>query len=149
MIAPPPTHDYVEPTGAERRRAPRFPHRSTAQLFMLPAGRLSTPIDVSVVDYSEGGIGLICVDNLLVGQTYIVREPFLTQGSSSMYTVVRSDNRGDGTFSIGLLRVNTLKDEFDQPEEGPAKRPSMRANTRALLITFSFVAVGKIFDLLL
>src|SRR6476620_8462294 len=36
--------ERVEPSGAERRRSPRFPHRSTAHLFMLPSGRLSKPI---------------------------------------------------------------------------------------------------------
>jgi hypothetical protein len=138
----------VDPKGAERRRAPRFPHRSTARLFMLPAGRLSKPIDVTVVDYSEGGIGLVSVDNLLVGQMYVVREPFLTKHSSSLYTVVRSDARGDGTYSVGLLLSNTLEDKYELPEADWAEPAILTRRKKLLLATLLFMCVMKVLQIM-
>jgi hypothetical protein len=143
-----------EPTGADRRRAPRIERNSTARLFILPSGRLSRPIDATVVDYSEGGVGLICDTNLLVGQRYIIREPFLTRKASSLYTVVRSDNRGDGTYGIGLRLDGTLVDEHEPPDEMPAeperkRTPSDRVRTRALLFTFAMLATARMLQLLL
>jgi hypothetical protein len=152
-----------EPTGAERRRAPRIERQSTARLFILPSGRLSRPIDATVVDYSEGGVGLVCETNLLVGQRYIIREPFLTRKASSLYTVVRSDNRGDGTYGIGLRLDGTLVDALEPPAEETPLEPEadertadertaaerVRTQTRALLVTFGVLAAARVIELLL
>lgn len=136
----------AEPTGRDRRRDERFPRRSTAQLFMLPSGRLSHPINVTVVDYSATGIGLISRENLMVGQRYVVREPFLTQNASSMYTVVRSDAKGNGIFSIGLLQDNKLADEFDLPEQPALEEVPRRIKT--LLIVLCIAVTAKTVQLI-
>ena len=96
----------------ENRRAPRFSRKSRAQLLLFPSGRHPHPIDVTVVDYSVTGIGILHNEGLLVGQKFIVREPHVTNGNTCLFTVVRSDPRPDGTYSIGLHVGNSLDDDL-------------------------------------
>src|SRR6266496_4194679 len=80
-------------------------------------------IDVQVVDYSRTGVGIIHSESLLVGQTFVVREPQVTKGSSRfLYKVVRCDRRPDSRFSIGLQVVEN--GDFIEPSEPPAPKIS-------------------------
>jgi len=105
------------PGGVEKRRAPRFQHVSRAQLIFWPSTRRIAPIDVQVVDYSSTGVGIVHDEALLLGQTYVLREPLVTEGHTCMYTVARCDRRADGRFSIGLHICNTLEDALEPREE--------------------------------
>lgn len=113
--------------GYEPRNAPRFARDSRAQLLIHPAGRHSHPIDVTVTDYSKTGIGVLHSEGLLMGQTFIVREPFVTHNGTCIYTVVRSERRPDGMFSIGLHVQNTFADELEQYASPPPPPLSRRA----------------------
>ncbi len=113
----------VEKFAREKRLAARIPHRAPAQLLLWPAGPRTAPIDVQVVDYSRTGVGIIHSEGLLVGQTFVVREPQVTKGSSRfLYKVVRCDRRPDSRFSIGLQVVEN--GDFIEPSEPPAPKIS-------------------------
>jgi hypothetical protein len=105
------------PRGIEKRQATRVPRHSRAQLIFWPANSRIAPIEVEVVDYSTTGIGLLHTEGFPPGQKFIVREPFVTGGSTCIYTVVRSDPRKDGMYSIGLHIGNTMIDDLEKPEE--------------------------------
>jgi hypothetical protein len=66
----------------DNRVAPRLPRVSTAQLLQYPAGRHQHPIEVQVTDYSETGIGIIYHEGLIIGRTFVVREPHVTHGKT-------------------------------------------------------------------
>ncbi|HYO09353.1 MAG TPA: hypothetical protein VER17_10310 [Tepidisphaeraceae bacterium] len=127
---------FACPQGAEKRRAPRFRRNSDAQLLLWPAGPRTLPIDVKVSDYSSTGLGVVHDETLLIGQVYVVREPFVTDGTSCMYTVARSDRRPDGRFSIGLHKCNTLEDDLE-PKEDHVTPPSRWV--QVLFLLFSLV----------
>jgi len=122
----------------ENRRAPRFTRRSRAQLLLYPSGRHPHPIDVAVVDYSVTGIGIIHHEGLLVGQKFVVREPHVTHGNTCLFTVVRSDRRPDGTYSIGLHVGNTLQDELE-PMVEIAPAPGVSRRVKLLFLAFSIL----------
>ena len=125
---PAPSDDTaVAQRGYEPRNTPRFARDSRAQLLIHPAGRHSHPIDVTVIDYSKTGIGVLHSEGLLLGQTFIVREPFVTHNGTCIYTVVRSERRPDGMFSIGLHVQNTFADELEQYASPPPPPLSRRA----------------------
>ena len=134
-VAPPPS----PPRDIEKRRATRVPRRAPAQLIFWPAARNSAPIDVTIVDYSVTGIGIVHGETLPPGQKFIVREPFVTSGSTCIYTVVRSDRRGDGTYSIGLHIGNTMENKLE-----PVEDPPRRLSRLWRFIYFLFVLVGTI-----
>jgi hypothetical protein len=126
-------------SGVELRQAPRYRRQSRAQLILWPAGPRVSPIDVEVVDFSATGLGIAHDDPLLIGQMYIVREPWLTSGSSCLYTIVRSDRRPDGRFSIGLHVSNTLVDDLELAEE-PLRGPSRLFQ----FLYFLFALIGTV-----
>lgn len=122
--------------GIEKRRATRVPRKSHAQLIFWPAGPRSNPIDVQVVDYSLTGIGIISAETLPPGQKFVVREPFVTSGNTCIYTVVRSDQRPDGSYSVGLHVGDTAEFGITQVEVPP--KPGL---TRGWQFTFFLFAV--------
>ncbi|HEX8522248.1 MAG TPA: PilZ domain-containing protein [Tepidisphaeraceae bacterium] len=103
-----------ESSVADRRTAPRFPHQSTAQLVLCPASRRKGRVNVRVEDYSVHGIGATHDEPLPLGQKYIVIEPYVTRGGSTIYTVVRCNEMPDGRYSIGLQMVRTVRDPVEQ-----------------------------------
>jgi hypothetical protein len=108
FAAPPAAHG----DGFEKRRAPRHLFDAPAQLVPWPASSRTAPIDVWVHDYSATGVGLFHAEPMRVGQKFILRQPVVTNGSSScVYTVVRCDPRRDGRFSIGLHVSDTTEPE--------------------------------------
>ena len=131
----------------DNRVAPRAPRESTAQLLQYPAGRHQHPIEVQVTDYSETGIGIIYHEGLLIGRTFVVREPHVTKGKTCLFTVVRSDPRADGTFSIGLHVGNSLGDEHDPLLEiEPA--PGIKLSSKLLFAFFALIGIAMIVALL-
>lgn len=120
----------------ELRAAPRTRRQSTAQLLLHPAGRHPHPIDVTVVDYSATGIGIIHTEGLLIGQRFVVREPHVTRDNTCLFTVVRSDRRTDGTYSIGLHVSNTLAGEHD-PLLAEHAAPGVAPWLKALYLIFA------------
>jgi hypothetical protein len=88
--------------GGDRRRAPRFKRNSKAQLIFWPASPRTAPIDVQLVDYSRTGVGVVNHEAIIVGQKFVLREPFVTHGSTCIYTVVRCSKCDDGHYIIGL-----------------------------------------------
>lgn len=127
----------------DHRAAPRQPRQSTAQLLHYPSGRHPHPIDVQVTDYSKTGIGIIHHEGLLVGKKFVVREPHVTDGNTCLFTVVRSDPRPDGTFSIGLHVGNSLADEHHPLLELPPA-PGIARSSKILYVTFALVGVAMI-----
>ena len=123
----------------DNRIAPRRPRSSTAQLLRYPAGRHTSPIDVQVTDYSATGIGVIHSEGLIIGRKFVVREPHVTTGNTCLFTVVRSDPRPDGTFSIGLHVGNSLSDEHDPLLEIPPA-PGISRGSKILFALFALAA---------
>jgi len=121
---------------AETRCAPRTLRRSRAQLILYPPARHPHAFEVSIVDYSATGIGIVHSEGLLVGQTYVVREPYVTRDKTCLFTVVRSERRPDGQWSIGLHVGNTLKDEL-APIVADAPAPGIDLWTKLLFLTFA------------
>ena len=124
------------PRGTENRRAPRTRRKSRAQLLLFPSGRHPHPIDVTVVDYSATGIGVVHSEGLLVGQKFIVREPHVTEGNTCLFTVVRSEKLPDGSYSIGLHVGNTLADELEPMVQIPPA-PGLSRGDKLLFLLFS------------
>lgn len=117
--APPP--EQRPPGQSNLRGAARTRCHSPAQLILYPPGRHTFTFDVTIVDYSATGIGIVHSESLMVGQTYIVRGPLATQKNTCIFTVMRSEQRADGAWSIGLCASNTLADELaPMCEEKPA-----------------------------
>jgi hypothetical protein len=129
---------------ADNRLAPRLPRASSAQLLQYPAGRHQHPISVQVTDYSKTGIGVIHHEGLLIGRKFVVREPHVTDGKTCLFTVVRCDPRGDGTYSIGLHVGNTLGNEHDPLLEIPAA-PGIAWSSKILFVVFAVVGFAMIF----
>jgi hypothetical protein len=125
------------PSGVEKRRALRIPHRVSGQLLLWPSGPRTTPINVQVVDYSRTGVGIIHSQGLLVGLKFVVCEDEVTSGSNTcIYKVVRCDRRPDGRFSIGLQVVEN--DGFVEPTESDPPKVSYWAQWAYFL----FAAIG-------
>jgi hypothetical protein len=140
-VAPPPEQRPAEQ--AEARGAPRIKCHYPAQLILYPPARYSHAIDVIIIDYSTTGIGITHHESLLIGQTYVVREPHATHNNTCLFTVLRSDPRPDGTWSIGLHISNTLADEFTPLcEEPPA--PGIDIWTRLLFAIFALAGIAII-----
>jgi hypothetical protein len=132
----------------DNRVAPRAPRLSTAQLLQYPSGRHQHPIDVQVTDYSATGIGVIHSEGLLIGRTFVVREPHVTARNTCLFTVVRSDPRPDGTFSIGLHVGNKLVNEHDPLLEIPPA-PGISLGSKILFVLFALGAATIIALLML
>jgi hypothetical protein len=126
-----------EPSGAERRRAPRFKRESNAQLIVWPASTRTAPITVRLVDYSRTGVGLLHDEAILIGQKFVLREPFVTRDSTCIYTVARCQKRHDGHFIIGL-HVATASDAATEPAPAPDE------NRLASIGFFLFALIGAI-----
>jgi hypothetical protein len=135
-VEPPRPQQPTRPTSIESRAAPRTRRQSHAQLLLYPAGRHPHPFDVTVVDYSATGIGIVHDEGLLIGQRFIVREPYVTKGNTCLFTVVRSDHRADGTYSIGLHVSNTLKEEHD-PLLAEPPAPGIKTWMKVLYLLFA------------
>ena len=87
---------------SDRRRARRIKRESLAQLMFWPTTRRCTPIDVQMLDYSSTGVGVLHDEAMLIGQKFILKEPFVTKGGTCLYAVARCDKRDDGRFTVGL-----------------------------------------------
>ena len=111
-----------EPKGADRRRAPRIKRESNAQLIFWPASTRTAPMDVRLIDYSRTGVGVLHDEAILIGQKFVLREPFVTRDSTCIYTVARCEKRNDGHFIIGLHVAAPI--EAAQPEPEPKPEPS-------------------------
>jgi hypothetical protein len=127
----------------DNRVAPRLSRESTAQLLHYPAGRHTAPINVQVTDYSATGIGVIHTESLLIGKTFVVREPHVTKRNTCIFTVVRSDPRPDGMFSIGLHVGNSLSNEHTPLLEIPAA-PGISRGSKILFTTFALIGIALI-----
>ena len=131
------------PGSIENRQAPRIRRKSRAQLLLFPSGRHPHPIDVTVVDYSATGIGIVHSEGLLVGQKFIVREPHVTEGNTCLFTVVRSDRRPDGTYSIGLHIGNSLTDELE-PMVAIPPAPGLSRWDKLLFLLFALLGATTV-----
>src|SRR4051812_13734172 len=102
-------------SGRDRRKFPRVPYASQAQLVLCPGGARSVGTPVEVVDFSRQGIGIRSSEALVLGAKYVVREPNVTtQGGSVIYTVVRAERLADGAWTIGLQVSNTVETTTDE-----------------------------------
>ena len=126
-------------SSADNRAAPRLRRFSTAQLLHYPAARHQHPINVQVTDYSSTGIGVIHNEGLLIGKTFVVREPHVTDKNTCLFTVVRCDARADGTYSIGLHVGNSLGNEHDPLLEIP---PAPGISWTSKILFFVFAILG-------
>ncbi len=126
-------------SSADNRVAPRLRRFSTAQLLHYPSARHQHPINVQVTDYSSTGIGVIHNEGLLIGKTFVVREPHVTDKNTCLFTVVRCDPRADGTYSIGLHVGNSLGNEHDPLLEIP---PAPGISWTSKILFFVFAIIG-------
>jgi len=126
----------------ERRAGARTRYDATAQLLPYPPGRHVHPIDITVTDFSENGIGAVHNEGLLVGQTFIVREPQVTRDRTCLYQVVRSDKRSDGRYTIGLVAMKPLEDEWAPFTPPPA--PGLDVWTKWLYLIFAIAGAATI-----
>jgi hypothetical protein len=139
----PPPSPPKSPDTTDLRRAKRVKRKSRAQLLLYPSGRHPHPIDVTVIDYSATGIGIVHTEGLLVGQKFIVREPYVTRDNTCLFTVVRSEPRPDGTFSIGMHIGNSLADEHD-PLLTIEPAPGISLGSKLLFLAFAVLGVTTI-----
>jgi hypothetical protein len=126
----------------ERRASARTRYDATAQLLPYPPGRHMHPIDITITDFSETGIGAVHSEGLLVGQTFIVREPQVTRDRTCLYQVVRSDKRPDGHYTIGLVAMKPLEDEWAPFTQPPA--PGLDVWTKWLYLIFAIAGAATI-----
>ncbi len=110
-------------TPQERRRARRIKRDSRAQLIFWPAIARSAPLDVELIDYSSTGVGVLHDQAILIGQKFVLTEPFVTRGSTCIYTVARCDRREDGQFIVGL-HACTSTDQVPSLEHGKRREDS-------------------------
>jgi hypothetical protein len=137
--------DTVLPPSAsqsERRAELRTRYDATAQLLPYPRPRHAHVIDLTVVDYSESGIGAVHSEGLLVGQMFIVREPRVTRDRTCLYQVVRSEKRSDGRYNIGLTAMKPLEDEWAPFTPPPA--PGLDLWTKWLYLIFAIAGAATI-----
>jgi len=127
----------------DNRAAPRAARTSNAQLLAYPPARHQHPIDVQVTDYSATGIGVIHNEGLILGRKFVVREPHVTKGNTCLFTVVRSDPRPDGTFSVGLHVGNCLADEHD-PLLALPRAPGISWTSKILFAFFALAGLALI-----
>src|SRR2546421_7169140 len=128
----------------ERRRAERIVHVSQARLLLCPAPRHPAPIDVTVQDYSETGIGVKHSNPLPIGQTYVVEQPEITSGGSQLYTVVRAEPEPPN-WRIGLAKANTLDDPIEHHVthvESEQRREQTRNRHVILALCIALAAVS-------
>jgi hypothetical protein len=105
----PSTNNFTEPSGggtmeaADRRRAPRVPHRAAFDICPLGGRGMGEAVTVILQDLSATGIGIIHSDGLCVGDQYqipLTRE--LAGPMSLIATVVRCEQLDDGLYNIGF-----------------------------------------------
>ena len=73
-----------------------------------------------MLDYSSTGVGVVHDQAILIGQKFILREPFVTKNSTCLYAVARCDKRDDGRFIVGLHACReepVVPDVEEQPVE--------------------------------
>ncbi len=85
-------------------------------------------MNVTVEDYSATGIGVTHAEPLPLGQMYIVIEPYVTRGGSTIYTVVRCDQKLDGTYSIGMHVSSTFRDPMEQMMDEVIPLPNLNGS---------------------
>jgi hypothetical protein len=127
---------------AERRGEPRTRYNSRAQLLPYPPARHAHAIELTVIDYSDNGIGAVYNEGLLVGQMFIVREPQVTKDRTCLYQVIRSEKRPDGTYSIGLTAMKPLDDEWAPFMPPPA--PGLDLWTKWLYLIFAIAGAATV-----
>jgi len=126
------------------RAVPRTVHKSQARLTLCPAPRRPVPIEVTVEEYSETGIGIIHSNPLPIGQTYVVEEPAITSGGSQLYTVVRAEPQPP-EWRIGLSKASTLADPIEDHVthvESERRRHEQRNRRAILALCITLAAVG-------
>ena len=141
---PLPVHPAVEPLrlDTDRRTEPRTLCRAPAQLVPYPAGKHTRPIDVTITDYSGSGIGLTYAEGLLIGQSFVVREPTITRGKTCLYRVVHCEAMVGGKFRIGLAAIEMPGDEWAPFE--PKKMPGLDLGTKLLYLIFAIAGAATI-----
>ena len=82
------------------------------------------------------------------GKKVVVREPHVTDGNTCLFTVVRSDPRPDGTFSIGLHVGNSLTNEHDPMLEIPPA-PGIARSSKILFAVFAVLGAAMIIGMAL
>jgi hypothetical protein len=141
---PLPHHPVVAPLllDTDRRTEPRTLCHAPAQLVPYPAGKHTHPIDVIITDHSQSGIGLTYSEGLLIGQSFVVREPTITQGKTCLYRVVQCDSMEDGNFRIALSAMEMPQDEWAPFE--PKKMPGVDLGTKLLYLIFAIAGAATI-----
>ena len=97
------------PTPANCRREKRFPRVKGDVIFPCVEGKLGPSIPASIVDLSDGGIGLTCLGDLPEGSHFVLRlEPPKGAPRLQLFEVVRA-RRAGGASTIGARFVRDLK----------------------------------------
>ncbi len=143
-VVPLPVHPALAPLlDTDRRTQPRTQYHASAQLVPYPTGKHPKPIDVTITDYSDSGIGLTYSEGLLIGQSFVVHEPTVTRGKTCLYRVVHCEAMADGgMFRIGLAAMEEPRDEWAPFE--PKKMPGLDLGTKLLYLIFAIAGAATI-----
>lgn len=113
----------------DRRRNHRSNQKFVTQMTPWAAGHASVPFEVVIADMSDAGIGIIHDQPLDVGLRHLLTVPRLKDKPITLeYIVIRCDRRTDGSYSIGLEKVNA-----NRPVVVPPKRV-VSERTKVLLL---------------
>jgi hypothetical protein len=129
--------------GDERRRAPRTRIDSPGELLACPATARTVPVRVQVRDVSATGVGLVHASPLPLGQRFVVRQATFPTDQPRLYTVVRSDATGDGTFSVGLHAANDCG-PAGSGSPGPAQERSAGTVATLLMVLVILAAAAML-----
>jgi hypothetical protein len=121
--------------GTDRRRAPRIKRDGPAQLIFWPASTRTAALDVRLLDYSRTGVGVLHQEAIIIGQKFVLREPFVTRDSTCIFTVARCDKRDDGYYIIGLHATPAS-------EHPPAAEQPQDDNEWAAIAYLAFAIIG-------
>jgi hypothetical protein len=115
----------------DRRRTHRLTQKFVTQMTPWAAGHASVPFEVVIADMSDTGCGIIHDQPLDVGLRHLLTVPrFKDKPITLEYIVIRCDRRTDGSYSIGMEKVNA-----NHPIAVPPKRV-VSERTKLLLLLF-------------
>ena len=109
--------------GEERRRTHRLKQKFVTQMTPWEPGHASVPFEVVIADMSDTGCGIIHDQPLEVGLRHLLTVPrFKDKPITLEYMVIRCDRRTDGSYSIGLEKVNANQPVVVKPKRVVSER---------------------------
>jgi HD-like signal output (HDOD) protein len=114
----------AEPTGKDKRRAPRFSRGGALPLFPYINGQIGQVVRGQFRDASANGLGLVIPLSLAPGSQFVIRLPQKTgEPLPILYTVVRCESKSPHEHRIGaeltcVMRPQELTEGKETKDDG-------------------------------